>query len=67
MECFSSLSRNCGVDRVLKALGFDSKHDYTDRIPDSLSPDHFDLHNVSYVYCRYFPPKPIKKLDSCPI
>jgi len=34
------------VDRVLKALGFDSKQDYTDRIPDSLSPDHFDLHNT---------------------
>lgn len=39
MECCASLSRCCGVY---------SKRGYADRIPDSLSPDDFELHNVSY-------------------
>ena len=35
------------MDGILKALGFDSKPDYTEKIPETLTPDHFSVHNVS--------------------
>ena len=31
---------------LLKALRFDSKPDYLDKIPESLSAEEFDVHNV---------------------
>ena len=34
------------MDGILKALGFDSKPDYTEKIPETLTPDHFYVHNV---------------------
>ena len=37
----------CAMDGILKALGFDSKPDYAEKIPETLTPDHFSVHNVS--------------------
>ena len=45
--CCEALSRKSRMDSILKALGFDSKPDYADKIPETLTPEHFNLHEVS--------------------
>lgn len=35
------------MDGILKALGFESKPDYTEKIPETLTQEHFCVHNVS--------------------
>lgn len=45
--CCEPLRRKCRMDALLKALGLDSKRDYAERIPETLTPEHFNLHEVS--------------------
>ena len=45
--CCEALRRKCRMDALLKALGLDNKRDYAERIPETLTPGHFHLHEVS--------------------
>jgi len=49
--CCEALRRKSRMDTILKALGFDSKRDYADKIPETLTPEHFNLHEVSLLSC----------------
>ena len=46
MECSCCASLTRIANKFLKALGA-KKKDHTDIIPEALTPEHFDLHEVS--------------------
>ena len=58
MECSCCASLTRRASDLLKALGV-KKKDHTDIIPEALTPEHFDLHEVSaligLVVCMQIP------------
>ena len=53
--CWGAYTPCYRMDGILKALGFESKPDYTEKIPENLTSDHFSVHNVSWAKWRVVP------------
>ena len=44
------MSKYRNMAGILKALGFESKPEYAEKIPETLTPEDFSVHRVSYGY-----------------